>query len=76
LPKKCAIVADADLTPSDAVEDGDEPSEKPELSALEGPFVKVFLGATTFEREITSSTNFDFLEKTATELGAICAELQ
>jgi putative ATP-dependent endonuclease of OLD family len=70
LPKKCVIVADADLTPSDAVDDGDEPPEKPELSELEGPFVKVFLGATTFEREITSSANFDFLATTATELGA------
>ncbi len=70
LPKKCAIVADADLIPSDATEVGDEPPEKPELTELEGPFVKVFLGATTFEREITSPKNLDFLEATATELGA------
>jgi len=70
LPKKCAIVADADLTPSDAVDDGGEPPEKPELSELEGPFVKVFLGATTFEREITLANNLDFLAATATELGA------
>lgn len=70
LPKKCAIVADADLVPSDAVDDGDEPPEKPELTELEGPFVRVFLGATTFEREITSPKNLDFLATTATELGA------
>ncbi len=71
LPKKCAIVADADLTPSDAIDDSGELPEKPELSELEGPFVKVFLGATTFEREITSSANFDFLATTATDLGAV-----
>jgi putative ATP-dependent endonuclease of the OLD family len=70
LPKKCAIVADADLIPSDAVDDGDEPPEKPELSELEGPFVKVFLGATTFEREITAPGNFDLLAATVMELGA------
>ncbi len=70
LPKKCAIVADADLTPSDAIEDDDDPLEKPELSALEGPFVKVFLGQTTFEREVTLYGNLNMLEKAARAVGA------
>lgn len=71
LPKKCAIVADADLKPSDAAEDGDDdPPQKPELSALEGPFVKVFLGQTTFEREITIPANLEMLDKAAKATGA------
>ena len=49
LPKRCAIVADADQSPPDAeavIDDDDaEPDlpEKENLTALEGDFVKVFL---------------------------------
>ncbi len=43
---------------------------KADLAALEGPFVKVFLGATTFERELTVEPNLVMLIKTAQELGA------
>lgn len=78
LPKKCAIVADADLTPADAQEesideeDGTESDApvKPDIAALEGPFVKAFLGETTFEREITLEGNLDMLAKACKELGA------
>ena len=70
LRKKCAIVGDADLVASDATADGDEPPEKPELTALEGDFVKAFLGHTTFEREITVPANLIMLAKTAEQLGA------
>jgi putative ATP-dependent endonuclease of OLD family len=70
LRKKCAIVSDADLPPAELADDGDAAPEKPELGSLEGPYVKVFLGATTFEREITTPENLFMLGKTAAELGA------
>lgn len=72
LPKKCAIVADADLTSVEAAAaeaDEDEPS-KPDIAALEGNFVKAFLGATTFEREFTTEKNLAFITKATKELGA------
>ena len=71
LPKRCAIVADADLKLSDLADDADEDAPaKPDLTALEGPYVKVFLGATTFEREISEDGNLAMLAKTAGDLGA------
>lgn len=76
LPKRCAIVADADQEPSDAKptedEDGDDidTPEKEVLTALEADYVKVFLGATTFEREITLPENLDMLHKAAARIGA------
>ncbi|MGR9466334.1 ATP-dependent nuclease [Rhizobium leguminosarum] len=76
LPKRCAIVADADQEPSDATPAADEDQddldvpEKEVLSALEGKYVKVFLGATTFEREITLPENLDMLQKASARIGA------
>jgi putative ATP-dependent endonuclease of OLD family len=75
LPKRCAIVADADLDPPDAEkveveEDEDAPPEKENLNALKGPFVEVFLGATTFEREIVLDNNLEMLGKAARAIGA------
>jgi len=75
LPKRCVIVADADQEPSDAKPADDEDQddldvpEKEVLSALEGKYVKVFLGATTFEREITLPENLDMLQKAAARIG-------
>jgi putative ATP-dependent endonuclease of OLD family len=69
LPKRCAIVADADLDPED-VPDGDDPVENPNLAILEGPYVRVFVGATTFEREITLDANLPMLAAAADDLGA------
>jgi putative ATP-dependent endonuclease of OLD family len=69
LPKRCAIVADADLDPYD-LPDGDDPAENPNLAALEGPYVRAFVGATTFEREITLDSNLSMLAATAADLGA------
>ncbi|WP_245372356.1 ATP-dependent nuclease [Rhizobium leguminosarum] len=69
LPKRSAIVADADQEPSDAKPTDDEDQdeidvpEKEVLTALEGDYVKVFLGATTFEREITLPENLAMLQK-------------
>lgn len=71
MPKPCAIVGDADYSSEQeaALGDGDWP-EKPNLADLKGPFVDVFLGATTFEKEISEHDNLAALLKTARELGA------
>lgn len=78
LEKKCAIVADADLKPSDATDDFDMQEHAPNLNALEGSFVKVFLGATTFERELVSLGTLPMLIETCRTLGApaITAKLE
>lgn len=69
LPKRCAVVADADLGPG-FVPPGDDPVTNPNLVTLHGPYVRSFVGATTFEREITLHGNLAMLAKTALELGA------
>lgn len=74
LPKRCAIVADADLAP-ELVLPGDDPVENPSLVALHGPYVKSFVGATTFEREITLDQNLGMLAATACDLGAPRAQV-
>lgn len=70
LEKKCAIVADADLVPSDAGEDFDVAEDAPDLHALRGDFVEVFAGATTFERELVSAHTLPMLIQTTRSLGA------
>ena len=70
LEKRCAIVADADLQPSDAGDEFDIVRDAPDLAELNGSFVKVFAGATTFERELVSSDTLPMLVATATDLGA------
>ncbi|MBR0866192.1 AAA family ATPase [Bradyrhizobium diazoefficiens] len=82
LPKKCAIVADADLDPAeaneladagaeaDAADEGDDQPVRPDLAALENAYLKVFLGDTTFEREITTDGNLAMLETATRALGA------
>jgi len=69
LPKRCAIVADADLEVQD-IPEGDDPAENVDLTALEGRYVRAFVGATTFEREITIEANLAMLAATAADLGA------
>jgi putative ATP-dependent endonuclease of OLD family len=73
LPKRCAIVADADLDPGEGLAGSgeEEKPEKPNIAALQGPFVKGFLGATTFEREITLAGNLSMLAKASQDLGAV-----
>lgn len=68
LEKKCAIVADADMKPSDA-QDFDPETDTPNLMALEGDFVSVFIGATTFERELVSVGRLPMLIETVRALG-------
>jgi putative ATP-dependent endonuclease of OLD family len=70
MPKKCAIIADGDLLPSDAIPDSDEPISLPELDAFRGKFVEVFRCETTFERAITLQGNLQMLAEAARELGA------
>lgn len=76
LPKRCAIVADADLEPDDAISDPSDAQEdddvptKPNLAELEGTYVRAFLGATTFEREITLNGNLIMLGNAARDVGA------
>jgi putative ATP-dependent endonuclease of the OLD family len=70
LPKKCAIVGDADLDPGDVPEDDDDVPVVGTLADLEGQFVRVFLGVTTFEREITLDGNLAVLAAAAEALGA------
>lgn len=69
LPKACAIVGDADQE-VEAVDPDDDVPMPSNLGALVGPFVRVFLGATTFERELTTSGNLKMLASAANELGA------
>jgi len=70
LEKKCAIVADADLVPSDAGEEFDVAEDAPDLNTLRGDFVEVFAGATTFERELVSVHTLPMLIETTRSLGA------
>ncbi|MEZ5934432.1 MAG: AAA family ATPase [Alphaproteobacteria bacterium] len=74
LPKKCAIVADADLEPNDMEEVEDEDIDveliRPDLQALASDYVGIFLGETTFERELAYRGNLLMLSEAAGELGA------
>ncbi|PXW75838.1 putative ATP-dependent endonuclease of OLD family [Ruegeria sp. P4] len=70
LEKQCAIVTDADLKPSDASDEFDLLVEKPNLAALEGEFVRVFAGATTFERELVMVETLPMLIEACRQLGA------
>ncbi|MCK4624769.1 MAG: AAA family ATPase [Phycisphaerae bacterium] len=75
--KRCAIVADGDLEPSDATppntaDGNDELPEisKPELESLKNEYVELFLCQTTFEKAITHRGTLLMLAATAEELGA------
>jgi putative ATP-dependent endonuclease of OLD family len=51
-------------------DDGEDEPIKPDIAAIEGPFVKAFLGETTFEREITLLDNLEMLSRACAELSA------
>jgi len=68
LQKKCAIVTDGDLEPSDSdpsIELEDDLPEHPDLSELENDLVKVFSCTTTFERAVASKSNLEMFALTA-----------
>lgn len=69
LEKKCVIVADADLKPSDA---GDDVAaiDGHALMALKSDYVNVFLGATTIERELAVEGTLGMLLEAVKEFGA------
>ncbi|MEI9407654.1 ATP-dependent nuclease [Mesorhizobium salmacidum] len=70
LEKRCAIVADADLLPSDADDNFDVDEHAPDLAALRSPLVEVFAGATTFERELVSVDTLPMFIAATKDLGA------
>lgn len=70
LEKKCAVVADADLTPSDADDTFDIAVDAPNLQALTNDFVSVFAGATTFEIELVSEASLPMFIEATCALGA------
>jgi putative ATP-dependent endonuclease of OLD family len=77
IQKKCAILTDSDLVPSDAdpsvpAEAGEEDAipRRQNLDALRGPYVEIFSCETTFERELTLPGTLAMLEVAAREIGA------
>ena len=73
LPKRCAIVSDGDLKPSDAnpdIEGEDDLPAPPDLSALESDYVKVFACATTFERALTMHSTLEMFACAADDVEA------
>lgn len=73
LPKKCAIITDGDLKPSDAnpelVGEDDLPAP-PDLQALENEYVHVFACTTTFERAVTLKGTLEMFAHAAEDIGA------
>lgn len=73
MPKKCAIIADGDLSPDGIPPPGDDEDEAPklpDLESLENNYVKIFRCKTTFERAITTKGLLPVLQKGAEECGA------
>ncbi|MFC1553384.1 ATP-dependent endonuclease [candidate division KSB1 bacterium] len=71
MPKKCAIVADGDLIPSDSnILNEEESLQPPELEPLCSEFVEVFRCSTTFERAVTLKGTLKMLASATEELGA------
>jgi len=73
LPKRCAIVTDGDLKPSDAdpaVPGEDDLPPPLNLKALEGDYVRVFACSSTFERALTMDGTLEMLAGAAEDIGA------
>jgi putative ATP-dependent endonuclease of OLD family len=73
LPKKCAIITDGDLTPSDAnpsIDGEDVLPAPPDLAALQNDFVRVFACKTTFERALTMTGTLEMFARAADDIGA------
>ena len=73
LPKKCAIVADGDLNPSDSdpgLEGEDELPAPPDLKALESEHVQAFTCQTTFERAVALPGNLEMFATAADDMEA------
>jgi putative ATP-dependent endonuclease of the OLD family len=70
LQKKCAIVTDGDLKPSDAQEGEDELPTPPDLNALENDYVRVFACKTTLERALVGEGTLEMFARAADDAGA------
>lgn len=73
MPKKCAIVADGDLKPSDSdptIETEDDLPPPPDLKALESAHVRVFTCMTTLERAVTLEGNLEMFARASGDIGA------
>ena len=73
LPKKCAIITDGDLKPSDAdpdIEGEDNMPTPPNLKALENDYVRVFSCKTTFERALVLKGTLEMFARAADDVGA------
>lgn len=77
IQKKCAIVTDGDLVPSDADPDipADEGESNPspsrqDLNSLRGPYVEIFSCVSTFERELTLPGTLEPLGVASYEIGS------
>ncbi len=74
IPKKCAIIADGDLVPSDACiekESDEVVAEVPRLEDFNGKMVKVFYCKDTFEKALTIPGLLPVLLNACKELGAV-----
>jgi putative ATP-dependent endonuclease of the OLD family len=73
MPKKCAIVTDGDLKPSDAdpdLEGEEDLPPLPNLKELENDYVRVFACQTTFERAVTLAGTLEMFARAADDIGA------
>jgi putative ATP-dependent endonuclease of OLD family len=73
LPKKCAIITDGDLAPSDAdpeLKGEDNLPPPPNLAALENDYVRVFACKTTFERALVFEGTLEMFARAADDIGA------
>lgn len=73
LPKRCAIITDGDLVPSDSdpsVEGEDDLPAPPDLAELENDYVKVFACKTTFERALVFQGTLEMFARAADDIGA------
>jgi putative ATP-dependent endonuclease of OLD family len=73
LPKKCAIVTDGDLKPSDAnpdLEGEDDLPAPPDLEELENDYIRVFACKTTLERALTLEGTLEMFAHAADDIGA------
>jgi putative ATP-dependent endonuclease of OLD family len=73
LRKKCAIITDGDLEPSDAIPNlagEDDLPVLPDLKLLENDYVHVFSCVTTFERALVFEGSLEMLAWAADDIGA------
>jgi len=73
LGKRCVVIADADLPVDEDGEDADVVEVRADLRQWAGGTVNVFLGRTTFERELADIENAAMLQTAAADGGLTAA---